>query len=83
MRHKSPAPITASHTLKFMWVEIPRTLTWLTVDSHRLGKGDRTKEIKRMEMVLFYFEGGHGGRDIFFSLFNIPSLVCYIKGNLM
>lgn len=46
-------PITASHTLKLMWVEIPHTLTWLNTESHRLGKGDRTKEIKGEEMVLF------------------------------
>lgn len=66
MRHKSPAPITASHTLKFIWVETPRTLTWVSVESHRLGKGGRTKEIKREEMVLFYFEGGVEVEAFFF-----------------
>lgn len=79
MRHKSPAPITASHTLKFVWVEIPRTLTWLTVESHRLGKGDRTKEIKRMEMVLFYFEGGVEVETFFSLCLTFPAWSAILK----
>lgn len=79
MRHKSPAPITASHTLKFVWVEIPCTLTWLTVESHRLGKGDRTKEIKRMEMVLFYFEGGMEVERFFSLCLTFPAWSAILK----
>lgn len=79
MRHKSPAPITVSHTLKFIWVETPRTLTWVSVESHRLGKGGRTKEIKREEMVLFYFEGGVEVEAFFSLCLTFPAWSAILK----